>query len=435
MAEAVSVTSFAEKTSRSGSEPKRMAGFSLYRISRGRTRWVLDRDSVLLREGDFFWVRPGQVFGGIESSEEVSLEVEGIRLAGSEFEATSLELLLERAAGLSEVEAHRLGKVLEETNPPRVRMDQWKSELFVSLVRENWSDSVEDQDSLRAGVFFVLTLLARAIRNRSSPNSLGLTETEGEVAEFLAELEAHCAETWTLESLAEGAGLKRSRFGTLCRKLTGESPMTYLNRLRIRRSRRLLRDSDLSITEIAFDCGFASSQYFAKQFRRLQGHEPTHYRRIARETIARSGVQYLKGESARTVALAKGEIVDGDFSIEGTLILDRLGGTAASLEFGPDRFGFDGREGRFFLEGATFGDAQFFERSSDLIAEGTPFSVALQRSGENLSAEIEGQTIFRIRDAPERWVGRVGLRPLRNGIRVLSFAINGVSSPLRDSLV
>ena len=112
-------------------------------------------------------------------------------------------------------------------------------------------------------------------------------------------------------------------------------------------------------------------------------------------------------------------------------MLDRLGDTAASLEFGGDRFGFDGREGCFFLEGGTFGEAQFFNRSAEVIHEGVFFPFSLKRSRKTLSMKVNGHSIFSMSDDPKRDIGRVGLRPLRNGIRVQRFEINGASTGLR----
>jgi hypothetical protein len=202
-----------------------------------------------------------------------------------------------------------------------------------------------------------------------------------------------------------------------------------LNRLKIRLGRRLLRSTDLSVTVIAFDCGFASSQYFAKIFRRFQGHEPTHYRRILRG----SKRLFLKGDATRNVAYADCEIGSGDCRIEGEIALDRLGETAASLEFGRDRFGFDGRAGRFFLEGETFGDAQFFARNADFIREGAPFHFVLERSGKHLKVSIDGHSIVRRTDDPRRSIGRIGLRPMRNGIEVASFWIDGNAVSLKSA--
>jgi hypothetical protein len=113
--------------------------------------------------------------------------------------------------------------------------------------------------------------------------------------------------------------------------------------------------------------------------------------------------------------------------------LDRLGETAASLEFGRDRFGFDSRAGRFFLEGEIFGDAQFFARNAEYIREGSPFRFILKRKGKHLELSIDGHTIVRRADDPCREIGRVGLRPMRNGIEVVSFEVNGKAVELKSS--
>jgi AraC family L-rhamnose operon regulatory protein RhaS len=94
-------------------------------------------------------------------------------------------------------------------------------------------------------------------------------------------------EPWTLETMAAQAGLKRSRFAHYCRKLTNATPLEYLARLRVERAAVLLRGRpDRSITQIAFDCGFASSQYFATVFRRIEGCPPGAYRRQADPSFA-----------------------------------------------------------------------------------------------------------------------------------------------------
>lgn len=54
--------------------------------------------------------------------------------------------------------------------------------------------------------------------------------------------------------------------------------MHYLNRLRIDRARVGLRNTAASITDIALDCGFCSSQHFARVFRQFTGMTALEYR-------------------------------------------------------------------------------------------------------------------------------------------------------------
>lgn len=58
----------------------------------------------------------------------------------------------------------------------------------------------------------------------------------------------------------------------------GMPPMEYVNQLRINKSSELIRDTDLSIKEICFACGFKSPQYFSRLFKRHTGISPKEIR-------------------------------------------------------------------------------------------------------------------------------------------------------------
>lgn len=57
-----------------------------------------------------------------------------------------------------------------------------------------------------------------------------------------------------------------------------QTPMDYLIHYRIEQAKRLLTQTEASVTEIAFQAGFQSSAYFTKTFRTLQGMTPTAFR-------------------------------------------------------------------------------------------------------------------------------------------------------------
>ena len=59
--------------------------------------------------------------------------------------------------------------------------------------------------------------------------------------------------------------------------------MQYLNALRVEKACALLKkDEERSVTDIALECGFATSQYFATVFRRHCRCTPREYRRAAK---------------------------------------------------------------------------------------------------------------------------------------------------------
>jgi AraC family transcriptional regulator len=85
-----------------------------------------------------------------------------------------------------------------------------------------------------------------------------------------------------VEELAREKGLSRSNFSHLFRSATGESPGDYLRRKRLDRAMELLRQSRLSIKEIAARTGFADSTHFCKSFRARYQMSPGAFRRMAR---------------------------------------------------------------------------------------------------------------------------------------------------------
>lgn len=124
----------------------------------------------------------------------------------------------------------------------------------------------------------ILELLGRCDR---PPNPM-LSSNLHTVSLFLRDLKdnpSSLAHLWTLEEMAAQCGLKKSAMIHYCRRICNMTPLDYLNRCRIDHSLLLLRQSPgRSITEIAFECGFQSSQYFATVFRRQVGCAPREYR-------------------------------------------------------------------------------------------------------------------------------------------------------------
>lgn len=64
------------------------------------------------------------------------------------------------------------------------------------------------------------------------------------------------------------------------RKATGLTPTQHLQRQRIGQAKRLLRESDLSVTEICYAVGYSNTSHFYQLFTQQCGMNPTEYRRV-----------------------------------------------------------------------------------------------------------------------------------------------------------
>ncbi len=95
-------------------------------------------------------------------------------------------------------------------------------------------------------------------------------------------LEHHAHEPIDLERVSGEAGLSPFHFLRLFARVLGLTPHQYLVRCRLRHAARLLADPAPSITDIAFDVGFADLSNFVRTFRRAAGVSPRAFRRAAK---------------------------------------------------------------------------------------------------------------------------------------------------------
>jgi len=86
------------------------------------------------------------------------------------------------------------------------------------------------------------------------------------------------AHPWTISTLAQQVGMSRSVFAASFKEKVGASPMSYLTRCRIHKAQQLLRNSSLSIEQVAVSVGYDSEAAFSKAFKRQLGVPPGRYR-------------------------------------------------------------------------------------------------------------------------------------------------------------
>jgi AraC-like DNA-binding protein len=87
------------------------------------------------------------------------------------------------------------------------------------------------------------------------------------------------AQPLNVEALARDAHMSAGHFSRAFKRAYGETPYSYVMTRRIERAMALLRESDLSVTEICFAVGCSSLGTFGTRFSELVGVPPTTYRR------------------------------------------------------------------------------------------------------------------------------------------------------------
>ncbi len=253
-------------------------GFELHYIEKGCLHWEIEGQSFVVPPGSVFFTFPWEKHGSIGEFEPGHFfHFAVFRLKQLDRRKTAKVRLIP-AFSLSEKEQGRIfSKLLSLPQRcfPASRDLAW---TMMRLVRELTEPGPMGRTHVLALAQAALCeliksiSLAQAQAERDSPG-------QREVLKLLENLRLDCARPWTLDSMAAACRLKRTQFETLTKKLTGDTPFLLLNRFRIQRSLHLLRNSNKTITEIAFEVGFESSQYFARVFQKLTGLTPSSYRR------------------------------------------------------------------------------------------------------------------------------------------------------------
>ena len=104
-------------------------------------------------------------------------------------------------------------------------------------------------------------------------------EMSGHIVAVIDFLNMHYTESVSLASVAERFHLSASHLSRSFKEATHFGFVEYVNSLRITKACHLLADKNLSVLEIAMQCGFGSLTQFGRCFRALTGTNPLDYRK------------------------------------------------------------------------------------------------------------------------------------------------------------
>jgi len=95
-------------------------------------------------------------------------------------------------------------------------------------------------------------------------------------------IEENLSETLSLQTLASRVSLSPIYFHRIFCEYFGDTPARYVLGRRIAAAQMALLRNDITIAQIAADCGFSSQSYFSSKFRQMVGHSPLEYRQEMR---------------------------------------------------------------------------------------------------------------------------------------------------------
>ena len=157
---------------------------------------------------------------------------------------------------------------------------QTRLATIVKLIRGEAQDDKPAREIILERLLEVLMIeaLRSASDNSRSPGLLrGLADARLSVA--IRRMHEDPRTGWTVEQLAHEAALSRSVFFDRFRKAVGVSPMEYLLSWRMALAKKLLRQGDGGVKDVAEQVGYGSASSFSVAFTRFVGMPPAHYGR------------------------------------------------------------------------------------------------------------------------------------------------------------
>ncbi|MDR0491445.1 MAG: helix-turn-helix domain-containing protein [Oscillospiraceae bacterium] len=91
-------------------------------------------------------------------------------------------------------------------------------------------------------------------------------------------IKKNCAEKLSLDSLAREVFLSKSYLSSIFKRETGVSLTTYITKVRVEKSKKLLLEDNASLAHISSQCGFKDQSYFTKVFKKATGVSPKYFR-------------------------------------------------------------------------------------------------------------------------------------------------------------
>lgn len=253
--------------------PLHVHGTGLFEITfvvKGRADFVVNKRHIRLNGGDVCLVFPGETHAGASPFEEAAIVY---------YLAVNVEKERLSFMDLPEPDAHALKSALLALRPrsfpgsPKLLTLLDDAIHALQILNDDPLALLAARTSVLGALLEVIACSRRERRKALSPR----------FKRVLALIEERITNPPTVEELASEACMSASRLRALFRDCMGTPLADYMLRKRIDAAKELLlRDGAASITHIALDLGFSSSQYFSTVFRRYTNVTPREFAAASR---------------------------------------------------------------------------------------------------------------------------------------------------------
>lgn len=126
----------------------------------------------------------------------------------------------------------------------------------------------------------LILLLRRHLTQEAASSPVIASLQDPRLVRAVTEVIERPAAAHTVESLARAAGMSRAAFAERFTQVFAQTPIDFVQKVRLRLAAQLLTTTDLPVKVVAASIGYASRSYFSRAFRATYGLEPRRYREV-----------------------------------------------------------------------------------------------------------------------------------------------------------
>lgn len=252
------------------------------------SHWHREVEFILVKKGKMTYNVNGKL---IELSEGNGIMVNsrqlhyGFSLEHSECEFVCILFSMELLKGNEWFYQSYIVPIIENTWYPYLYLD--KSNWTSMVLRKLEELYVYFEQYFDQSIFYfeliesVLSIMKLLYKNLDIVQHIVIKESEELMIlrNMITYIEEHFMESITLEKVAASGACCKSRCSQLFKKYLYDTPITYITKLRLKKSLVTLLDSKKSITDIAYEYGFCGASYYCEVFKRYYGLSPFAYKK------------------------------------------------------------------------------------------------------------------------------------------------------------
>jgi AraC-like DNA-binding protein len=250
-------------------------GVQVVCVLEGKFEWIVEGQRHVLYPNDVVVLCPWQGFGSPTDTLEIG-SLSWIILEPELFEIHK-ELYLGKWSAISENDQKLMGRLMISHAPMVLNNLRQANDLLLRIEAEVKQAEFAYQTRVNQLLDELLVTIVRQLSQQQNQRR-DFPHAFEQLEQMLRDSLDH---PWTVEEMATVVGLGSTAFTEKVKAYSGFSPLNYLINIRIAEAMRQLRQTNKSLTDIALDTGFYSSQHFSTTFKKLTGYTPGHFRKKA----------------------------------------------------------------------------------------------------------------------------------------------------------